>query len=79
VLPVLGREVEVDEEPLLVLPQRRDGLGYLKPKSSANLSTASRACSRVSAYITSWSWLFAWDCSRFGSLSRLAQLSALSR
>src|SRR5262245_29882375 len=45
--------------------------GYLGPYSAANRVTASQACSRVSAYITSWSAAFTRGCSRFGSLSRM--------
>src|SRR5262249_38323369 len=45
--------------------------GYFVPYSAANLVIASRACLRVSAYITSCSAAFTRGWSRFGSLSRM--------
>src|SRR5439155_16521301 len=45
--------------------------GYFEPYSVANRCAASRAWSRVSAYIISWSAAFTRGWSRFGSLSRI--------
>src|SRR5206468_1423154 len=53
--------------------------GYFGPYSVANRVTASRACERVSACMTSWSAAFTRGWRRFGSLSSMLPSCGTSR